>query len=220
MYIVSDFYCSLSRLCYNMNYMEEQNEVKVPKSTNRKLIGVLVVLGILIVGLVAMMVVLNSAQGSSEEEKFGAIDSVKLGDTVSEYMFDEYYRDGYDENEYNDLTIYLRDIMLNGDTKEDRLNARNYLSTVLYYAGHQEDAINLLNDELESGVDIEDQDRYFLLASLLNFYTDMGDLDGQKKTLQAIVSLPDDMVLSDQDWSETKKMFYNLMQEIEDGENE
>ena len=155
----------------------------------------------------------NGQQSLSNESKFGKIDSEQLNDAISSYMYGEGNSQDYDE-----LLDYLNNLITNSDVQAERVDARYYKAILLYYNGMQDEAISLLRDGLQKEQNITNQERFFILNTLLNFYTEMSNRDGQIEVLRNIVALPDDMVLENQDWQRAKMIFIQQLQELENDE--
>ena len=189
--------------------VEVEDSKKIESSkTKVSLAAILIGLLIVIVVLISLifLVASNRQQSLSNEGKFGEIGSEQLNDTISSYMYGEGNSQDYDE-----LLDYLNNLITNSDVQAERVDARYYKAILLYYNGMQDEAISLLRDGLQKEQNITNQERFFILNTLLNFYTEMSNRDGQIEVLRNIVALPDDMVLENQDWQRAKKDIYSTI---------
>ena len=152
---------------------------KSGEGNNRGLIAVLSVLvGLIAVLVVAIVVVRLTGVGNSEDE------SEKLGDMTTECIYTP-----------EDVTVDcaklqddLANIVENSDEEDLRVFASIDLA-MLYENDNIDGAIKIIKDELGKG--ITDQNRYYLLGTLLSLYQDNGDKDGYIEALSEMVKLPD-----------------------------
>jgi len=178
-----------------------------------KLKIVLISMCVVIVGLSGAVVYLfiNSSEsnGGTSNEENKVLDDIDM--EVSEYINTP--SSERNQEEYEEITKKIELIREQSDDQYIKVTASIQLSYMHYYNDGLEGAIAILDDELLKD-DMSDENRYSLLTAKKFFYKDAGDNDGLINTIQDILLLPEDMTISYDDWSVTRSLYIEELEEL------
>ncbi|MBQ6461066.1 hypothetical protein IJJ36_01375 [Candidatus Saccharibacteria bacterium] len=173
---------------------------------NKVLVVLLSILVLVVLGL-AIWILVVKIQG---EDKV-VIPKEDWGTVVGECMFD-FNTTAVDCSSFQNE---LKSIVETSGDENEVVMAGIDLSA-LYAESDVNAAIDLLEGIFNDNM--SDQNKYYVLKTLLVYYEKNGDENKYVEKLREIVGLPDSMKLEREDWGMAKRMFVYELEEIENGE--
>lgn len=103
---------------------------------------------------------------------------------------------------------------LYGVQSDTYINANILFAKYLFATNQPNEAISYLNNQANSSGSAA---KYYYYVEILNYYKSQDNTDKQLEYVGLILSLPDDLDLFGESWSETKPYYQELAEELNEG---